>query len=157
MSSKWDGVRRALDRAHGDLFANQSRYEATFYSYDPGSYDPNSGEMTGDTRQQIDTAYVERVPPSIDTTVDTDGTNFSWDTTIRFPLGSGSAYGDGDYGSGLYSADLDSALVPLGEDNRRPTEVELKDDTDTDPIVYELHGYKVEEGSGMLMCRLVEQ
>jgi len=45
--------------------------------------------MSGQTRDNIGTIQVEVVPPGMDTTVDTDGTDFDWDTTIRFPRSQG--------------------------------------------------------------------
>jgi phage baseplate assembly protein gpV len=45
----------------------------------------------------------------------------------------------------------------LGEDNQKPTEVELADDVTDSTETYELHSYREERGSGMVMCRLVEQ
>jgi len=136
--SKWDRFRGSVERVHEDLF--ESEFTATFYNYSGGSYDPNEGKITGESRTQVGTENVEIVPPAIDSTVRVDGTSFSWDTSIRFPE----------------TDAIISELVPLGEDNERPTEVELSepvDGTDT----FELQGYSFEKGSGMIMARLTEQ
>lgn len=141
--TKWDSVRRSFDRAHSDLFS-RSEYQATFYNYpDPttGDYDPNTGEIDEGSRSQFAQFHVEFVPPGMDTTVDVDGTSFSWDSSIRFPQDKVS---QGD-------------LVPLGEDNERPTEVDLSDPNDANATTYQLHGYTTEQGSQMYMCRLIEQ
>jgi len=139
MSDKWDRFQDSVERQHDNLFG-QSEYTATFYNYSGGSYDPNEGTVTGESRTQAGTANVEIVPPAIDSTVRVEGTSFSWDTSIRFPE----------------TDDIISELVPLGEDNERPTEVEI--DEPVDGIdTFELHGYKFEKGSGMIMARLVEQ
>lgn len=135
--SKWNQVRSSLGRAHDDLF--DSDYTATFHNHTGGTYD--SGEITGETRDQIGQTSVELVPPAMDTTVDTEGTSFSWDTSIRFPD----------------SVGFLGKLTPLGEDSEKPTEVEVSDPVGSDATVYELHGYSTERGSGMIMARLVEQ
>lgn len=137
MPSQWDRFEQTIAREQDTGFDFPS---ATFYNYTTGTYDPDSGDMSGQTRTEVATETVEYVPPTIDTTVDVDGTSFSWDTSIRF-------------------ADTDGVandLVPLGEDSEQPTEVELVDTADGGTTTYELHGYSVEEGSGMIMCRLVE-
>lgn len=138
--SKFDRVRSSFSRAHDGLFDGQSRYEVTLYNYDSGSYDPNTGEVTGESRTNIGSADIEIVPPAIDSTVRTDGTSFSWDTSARLPEDDAPV----------------SDFIPLGEDNERPTEVELTDTVEDDTTVYQLHGYKPEYGSGMVMLRLVE-
>ncbi len=109
MPSKWNRVRGSLGRAHDDLFED-TEYQAEFYNHSGGSYNPDTGQIEGDTRSKIGSTTVELVPPAMDTTVETDGTSMSWDTSIRSSL-----------------------------------------------TVYELHGYSIERGSGMVMCRLVEQ
>lgn len=135
---KFDMARDAFDRAHDDLF-NDDDYTATFFNHTGGTYD--SGEVTGETRSSIGTTSVELVPPSIDSTVETDGTSFSWTTSIRFPVDEGFV----------------DELTPLGVDSDRPTEVEVTDEVDGSTTVFELHGYRVESGSGMVLCRLTEQ
>jgi len=47
-------------------------------------------------------------------------------------------------------------LIPLGEENREPTEVEITDLKNNDTERFELHSYRLEFGSGMLMCRLMD-
>jgi len=140
MAGQHDRFRQRLDLRHGGLFSD-TRYEAEFFNYSGGSYDPDRGEVTGETRSSIGTAQIELVPPGMDTTVDVDGSSFSWDTSIRLPTDTG----------------LVSDFVPLGEANERPTEVEISDQVEGDTDTYELHGYSEERGSGMVMCRLVEQ
>jgi len=140
MPNKWNRFQDAADRAHQDLFF-ASEYTATFYNRDSGSYDPDEGKMIGQSRSQLASFDVEVVPPAQDTTVDVDGTNLDFTTSIRFPQGE------------LSTGDL----IPLGEDNRRPTEVEISNPQESDADIYELHGYSYEKGSEMLMCRLVEQ
>jgi len=140
MTTQNDRFRETLAREHDDVFGD-SRYEAEFFNYSGGSYDPDRGEVTGETRSSIGTAQVELVPPATDTTVDVDGTSFSWDTSIRLPTDTG----------------LVSDFVPLGVDNERPTEVEISDQVEDDTDTYELHAHSEERGSGMVMCRLVEQ
>jgi len=129
----------SFERAHSDLFG-PSTYVADFYNYSGGSYDPNSGNITGSSRSSFATENVEITPPGMDTTVETDGTDLEWDTSIRFPL----------------DTTITGNLVPLGED-KQPTEVEISDDESSDTTVYELHGYTVEKGSAMVQCRLIEQ
>jgi len=138
-----DTHRRAMHRAHDDLFQS-TRYDAEFFNYpDPGAgdYDPDEGTIDEGSRSSEGTFNVEIVPPSQDSSVDTDGTSFSWDTSIRF-------------------ADDESIvgkLTPLGEDNERPTEVDITDQQTSSSVTYELHSYTTEIGSGFIMCRLVEQ
>jgi len=139
MSDKWDRFQDSVERQHDNLFG-QSEYTATFYNYSSGSYDPNEGRVTGESRTQVGTANVEIVPPAIDSTVRIEGTSFSWDLSIRFPE----------------TDNIISELVPLGEDNERPTEVEIDEAVDG-VDTFELHGYSFEKGSGMIMARLVEQ
>jgi len=141
--TKYDKVRETFTRAHNNLFGG-SRYEATFFNYpDPGDgdYDPDTGEISEGSRSSFGTENIEIVSPSQDSSVDVDGTNFSWDTSIRFPQT------DGIVGS----------LTTLGEDNKRPTEVEITDQEDNSTVAYELHSYTTEIGSGFIMARLVEQ
>lgn len=138
--SKWDDFRLTTSRLHSDFF-DQTRYQAEFFDYTTGTYDPNTGSMSGQSRSSITTEDVELVPPSQDSSVDVDGTNFSWTTSIRFPESDG----------------ITGQLTPLGEDGERPTEVELTDQQDGGTDVYELHSYTTEVGSGLIMCRLVEQ
>jgi len=198
MPSKWNRFQDAVDRAHQDLFF-ASEYTATFYNRDSGSYDPDEGTMTGQSRSVIAEVDVEYVPPGMDTTVDVDGTNFDWTTSIRFPQsqdtlvvradqtipsGVSEIFDSVTVDSGetltvngtLYTPSLTingtvnnqnnivvtnttliKALTPLGVDNERPTEVELSDPNESDATIYELHGYSLEQGSAMVMCRLVEQ
>jgi len=200
-----DTHRRAFGRVHNDLFSG-GRYSAELYNYpDPsaGDYDPDTGTITDGSRQTLGTHIVEIVPPNMDTTVDTDGTNLSWDTSIRFPFArqdltveSGETYtvesGDTEeynaitvesnatlkvdgtlvgYGTLTVNGTLDNngtvvtwsdgtfgeTIRTLGDDNKRPTEVEITDEVGNDTTVYELHGYQEEKGNGMIMCRLVEQ
>jgi len=136
MPTKWDSFRSSVKRLGEDF----DFPTATFYNYTTGTYDPDSGDMSGQTRTEVATETVEYVPPTMDTTVDVDGTSFSWDTSIRFADSDGVA----------------DDLKPLGEDNDKPTEVEIPDTSDGSTTVYQLHGYSIEEGSGMIMCRLVE-
>jgi len=140
MPDKNDRVRASFARAHNDLFSG-TRYEATFYDYTTGSYDPDTGGKTGETRQELGTENVEIVPPGQDTTIENDGTSFSWTTSIRFPE----------------SQSIVGQLTPLGEDSERPTEVELTDQQSGETEVFELHSYTTEIGSGLIMCRLAEQ
>jgi len=135
----YDTHRRAFDRAHDDLFPGD-RYDVAFYNYNSGSYDPDTGEMTGQSRSSIATTNIELVPPAMDTTVSIDGTNFSWDTSARLPEDDAPV----------------SDFVPLGEDNEKPTELDITDTTNNDIDTYQLHGYSPERGSGFVMLRLVE-
>jgi len=135
-----DTHRRVFNRLHEDLFSG-SRYDAEFFNYSGGSYDPSSGDITGESRNSIGTVNVEIVPPSMDSGVDVDGTSFSWDTSIRFPQ----------------DESIVGSLTPLGADNDRPTEVEVTNQEDNSTEVFELHSYTTELGSGMIMARLVEQ
>lgn len=134
-----DTHRRAFRRAHDDLFSGDT-YNAEFFNYSGGTWDPDADEITGESRSSIGTKQVEIVPPAMDTTVDVDGTSFSWDTSIRL--------------------ESDTSLVanfkPLGDDSDRPTEVEVDEGIENGTTKYQLHGYKEERGSGMVMCRLVE-
>jgi len=137
-SSKWNKCRDTFSRAHEDLF--EPNYDAEFYNYTGGTWDPDADEFTGESRDSIGTSNVEIVPPAIDSTVRTEGTSFSWDTSIRLPLD------DAPVGS----------FVPLGEDGQRPTEVEITDNVENKTETYELHGFSEERGSGFVMCRIVE-
>jgi len=141
MPSKHDLTRATLTRLHGDVFGQDSRYSAEFFNYSAGSYNPDTGEVEGATQTSIGTTNIEFVPPRMDTTVDVDGTSFSWDTSARLP--------ESDVPVGEF--------VPLGADNRKPTEVAITDPTTDETDMYELHGYSPERGSGMVMVRLVEQ
>jgi len=138
--SKWDRVQSSFERAHDDLFQNDE-YEATFYNYSGGSWDPDADAFTGESRSSFLTTQIEIVPPGMDTTVDVDGTSVSFDTSIRLPADDVST----------------DAFVPLGDDNEKPTEVVISDPQSAEDDLYELHGYSYEKGSDMLMCRLVEQ
>lgn len=129
-----------MARAHDDLFET-ARYTASFFNYSTGTYDPDSDEMTGQTRSQIGSANVEIVPPGQDTTVDSDGTSFDWTTSIRFPQ----------------SESFVSNLTPLGVDSTKPTEVEITDQVENNTDTFELHSYTTELGSGFVMARLVEK
>lgn len=200
--SKFDRVRDSFGRGHADLFSD-TRYEAEFFNYSGGSYDPDKGEIVNEGRVSIGTKNVEIVPPAMDTTVRQDGTSFSFDTSIRFPIetnnltvadgesvtisaGDTDEYATVTVESGgtltvdgtlivydtltdngtvdvngtltiLNASNFTSALDTLGEDNERPTEVEISDEVDNSTETFELHGYSFEKGSGMVMCRLVEQ
>jgi len=193
--------RQTAARYHDDLF--DSDFSATFFDYDGGAYDPDKGKITGETRSKLISLTVEITPPGIDSTVDTDGTNLSFDTSIRFPLSDTSKTYDTDttIASGVTkryssitvqngvtltvngtlltgtatingtikingtlitvgSSGVDpfaTSLRPLGDDNERPTEVEISNPKTGNNDTYELHSYKYEKGSGMVMCRLVEQ
>jgi len=197
-------VRRTFERAHGDLFTGE-RYQAEFFNYSAGSYNPDTGDIEGSTRSSIGTEDVEYVPPSIDTSVRVGGTSFSWDTSIRLvvptqelivsggetvtiasdttevfttvtveangtleingTLITKSVTADGtiDTNGTLTLVDTTATnpfialLTPLGEDGEKPTEIELTDQVEGTTTTYELHGYNNEVGSGMIMCRLVEQ
>lgn len=129
-----------FDRKHTDLFGDNV-YDATFYNYSGGSYDPDEGQITGESRSSFATIQVEYVTPGMDTSVDVDGNSFSWDSSIRFPQDEISQ----------------DDLTPLDEDSERPTEVELSDPQESDATLYELHGYTIEQGSAFYMCRLIEQ
>lgn len=136
-----DRHQRVFARKHDRLFG-ESEYSADFYNYSDGSYDPDTGEMTSQTRSSFATDVpVEIVPPAIDSSVDVEGTTFSWDTSLRVPEGSG----------------VVGSLIPYGEDSDRPTEIEITDTEDNELDVYELQGYKYELGSGFIMLRVVEQ
>lgn len=154
--SKWDRARGTFNRAHDDLF--DGSYDAEFFNHSQGTYDPNTGEMTGQTRSSLGTRQVEIVPPAMDSTVDVDGTSFSWDTSIRFPQSEDfdSSWGT-NWGTNWGGDTLISNIIPLGDDNRQPTEIEISEPGDSNPGTFELHSYAFEKGSGMVMCRLVEQ
>lgn len=139
MPSKWDRTRGTFGRIHSDLF-DSTPYDCEFFNYSAGTYDPAEGEITGQTRSSIGTIQVEIVPPTMDTSVENEGTSLDWDTSIRFP-----------------ESDKPGDLVPLGVDNDRPTEIEITDPEENTTDTFELHGYTYEKGSGMFMCRLVEQ
>lgn len=137
MTTQWERYSERLALEH------RTSWEfpiATFYNYSEGTYDPDEGEMTGQTRSSIGEYDVELLPPQADSSVDEAGTSLSFDTSIRFPIEDGG---------------LADQLVPLGEDSEKPTEVEVegRDGTQT----YELHTYSKEYADQMLMCRLVEK
>jgi len=137
MTTQNERFREALERGHSDLF-DESRYEAEFFNLSAGTYD--SGEVVGQTRSSIGTTNVEIVPPETDTTIETDGTGLSFATSIRLPEDVG----------------LIEDLIPPGEDNRSPTEVEIQDTVDNSTELYQLHAYSDERGSGFVMIRLEE-
>jgi len=137
MSDKWDSVQNAFKRTHRDLFSGAG-YSVEFFSYTNGTYD--SGEITGKTRESVGTAQVEIVPPESDTTIDIEGTNLSFSTSIRLPL------------EDAPLADIDWP----GEDVKKPSEVEISDSVDNSTEVYQANGYSEEQGSGFVMIRLEE-
>lgn len=139
MTSQNDMLRGTLDRVHNDVFSG-GRYAASFYNYNGGSWDPDADEVTGETRDLVGSVSVELVPPGMDSTIETDGTETTWTTSIRFPE----------------DESVVGSLVTLGEDSEKPTEVELTDQEDDSTAVFELHSYTTEVGSGMVLCRLVE-
>jgi hypothetical protein len=134
----WDQVRESFERAHSNLF--DADYIAEFINTSQGTRDNKTDTFSGETETTIGEIEVEQVPPAMDTTVRETGTSFSWDTSIRFP-----------------EEDKPGELKTLGDDNQRPTLVKLTDTVDGGTDEYELHGYSWEKGSGMIMCRLVEQ
>jgi len=154
--SKFDRVRSSFERAHDDLF--DAPFDAEFINTTQGSYDPNTGEITGSTEATVATLSVEIVPPAMDTTVDVDGTSQSWDTSIRFPENVEDIDGWGfDWGNDWGGERLIDVITPLGADSKQPTIVKITDMQDNDTDRFELHGYSYEKGSGMVMCRLVEE
>jgi len=200
----FDRVRRTFERAHGDLFTG-SRYQAEFYDYSGGTYNPDTGDIEGSTRSSIGTEDVEYIPPSIDTSVRVGGTSFSWDTSIRLTVPTQPLVVSGGETVTIESDTTDvfssvtvetngtleingtlitksvtdngtidtngtltavnttaenpflALLTPLGVDGEKPTEIELTDQVKGETETYELHGYNNEVGSGMILCRLVEQ
>jgi len=136
--SKWNDFRSTVGRIHDDLF--DSRFSAEFFNYSAGTWDPDNDEMTGETRSSIGTANAEIVPPAQDSTIDLQGTDIDWSTSIRFPE----------------DESITSSFKPLGVDNERPTEVEITDHKDDSTTTFELHSYTTEIGSGLIMCRLVD-
>ena len=135
--SQWDSVRRTFERAHSDLFES-TLYDAEFFSYTDGTYD--SGEITGKTRESVGTANVELVPPATDTTIDIEGTDLSFSTSIRAPK------------DDLPLSDIDFP----GDDVKTPSEIEIADTVDSSTETYQAHAYSEEKGSGMVMIRLEE-
>jgi len=168
--SKFDRVRGSFERAHDDLFPSTT-YDAEFINTTQGTRSNVDDSYSGESETSLGTIQVEIVPPAMDTTVRETGTSFSWDTSIRFPLSSFTSDEDsgGTYSGttgGTYSGTtgltysskiIDDELIPLGDDNQKPTRVEIVDPEDSKVDAYELHGYSYEKGSGMLMCRLVEK
>jgi len=138
--SKWDMVRDSFERAHADLF-DGARYEAEFYNYTQGQADFQNDEVlhTRDS-DPFATEDVEIVPPAQDSTVELEGTSFGWSTSIRLPESDAAV----------------SEFKPYGEDNQKPTEVEITDQKDDSTEVYQLQSYTTELGSGMIMIRLTE-
>jgi len=136
--SKNDRIRGTFSRLHDSLFDGD--YTAEFINTSQGTRSNLDDSYSGEQQNSLGTIEVEIVPPSIDSTVRQEGTSFSWDTSIRFP-----------------ESDKPGELKPLGEDNERPTIVEITDPEDGGIDGFELHGYKYEKGSGMIMCRLIEQ
>lgn len=139
MPNQNDRVRGTFERVHSDLF-DSTPYDAEFINTSQGTRDNLTDSYSDETETSLGTIQVEIVPPAIDSTVRSEGTSFSWDTSIRFPVD-----------------DKPGELKPLGEDNEKPTVVEITDPEDSGIDEYELHGYSYEKGSGMLMCRLVER
>ena len=105
-----------------------------------GTRDNANDTFTGESETSLGTIQVEIVPPAMYTTAWETGTSSSWATSILFPVD-----------------DKPGELKPLGEDNEKPTVVEITDPEDSGIDEYELHGYSYEKGRGMLMCRLVEK
>jgi len=135
--SKWDSVRGSFSRAHGDLFGD-TRYIGELFNYSSGTYNPDTGDIEGENKSSIGTANVEIVPPAQDSTVDLQGNDYDWSTSIRFPE----------------SEAVTSEFQPLGTENERPTEVEITDQKNDTTETFELHSYTTEIGSGFIMCRL---
>jgi len=134
-----DRARQRLSRVHDELFPGE-RQEAEFFNYDAGTWNPDADEITGQGRTSIGTVTVEIVPPAQDTSVDVQGTDISWSTSIRFPE----------------DKSIVGSLKPLGVDNEQPTEVEITDQQNDETETFQLHSYTTEIGSGMIMCRLQE-
>lgn len=128
----------AITRAHNDLF-QQEEYQATFYTYTAGTYDPSTGEVTGATRSELTTAHVEIVPPEVDTTVDLDGSDVDFTTSLQFP-------------KSLFDV---TQLDYLGSE-KTPSEVEVGDDVEGDTTTYQVQGYHEKRGSGLVLLRVVE-
>jgi hypothetical protein len=129
--SKWDRVRGTFDRAHADF----EFPTATFENYENSVYNPNTGEVDG-TWATIGSIDVEFVPPSVDATINTEGTGLDFDTSIRMP-----------------ENDLDELTGPInvyGENAEYPTRVTVEG------TKYEVQGNPPEHGSGMTMLRLTE-
>lgn len=135
--SKWNRVRGSFKRAHNDLF--EPNYSAEFFEYTDGTY--SAGEISGQTRESVGTTNVEIVPPATDTTIDREGTDLSFSTSIRFP--------DTD-------SIIDSLTFP-GDGVDKPGEVEIQDDVAGEVEIYQLHAYSEERGSGFVMIRLEEK
>jgi len=197
-----DRARQRLSRVHDELFPGEQQ-QAEFFNHTGGSWNPEADEITAESRTSIGTITVEIVPPAIDSTVQIDGTSFSWDTSIRFPIvaetltvksgkthtvpadtteqystviiesdatltvnGSLLVY-DSITNNGtvddngtitiLGNDDFGSSLIPLGEDGKRPTEIEIVDNIANETEVYQLYGFTEERGSGFIMCRIVEK
>jgi hypothetical protein len=192
MTSQWD---RYSDRLALEHRTSWDFPRATFFNYTTGEYDPDTGDMTGQDRELIGELDVELLPPQADSSVEVDGTDLSFDTSIRFPIGSGDlTVGAGETvtiaagetqtydtvtvdgtlnvngtliaevvtGSGTVnggnvialSGEFATIFTALGEDNRKPSEVEVEGRGETQ--TYELHTYSKEYADQMLMCRLVE-
>jgi len=138
--NKHDLTRAAFNRVHGDLFGQEARYVAEFYNYSAGDYNPDTGQLEGETKSLTGSANVETVPPAQDSTISIErGSDVDWSTSIRFPE----------------QTEITSEFKPLGVDNERPTEVEITDQKTDTTETFELHSYTTEIGSGMIMCRLM--
>lgn len=131
--SKWDQFRATAERAHAEF----EFPEATFENWGGATYNPDTGQMEGGEWTDIGTAEVEFVPPSVDSTVSTEGgTDLAFDTSLRLP--------DDDLEA------LDEDVVPYGEDAEKPTRVTVQGTT------YEVQSNAPEHGSGMILLRVAE-
>jgi len=137
--SHWNQVRDTFERAHDGLF-DSTRYDATFINTSQGTWDPDNDTMTGESETTIGTVNVEIVPPSQDESIDLQGTDFDWATSIRFPE----------------DKSIVGSLKGLGVDNEQPTQVQITDQQNDETETFQLHSYTTEIGSGMIMCRLQE-
>jgi len=149
--SKWDRVRGSMARAHNDLF--DSRYEVTFYNYSAGDYNPDTGQLENETKSSIGSATVEIVPPAQDSTIDLQGTDIDFTTSFRVPIAD---LGESAWGTNWGTNWGGKPFYPLGEDNNRPTEIEITEQTMGETQTFELQSYSTEYGSGMVMLRVVD-
>ena len=145
MPDKWDRVRDSFERSHADF----GFPEAVLENYNGASYNPDTGQMEDGSWVEAATIDVEKVPPSVDSSVSVEsGTSLDFDTSLRFPGSLLDGYSEPAYGVEPYG---DPSLIVYGEDAEKPTRVTVQD------VTYEVQGAPEEHGSGMIMLRVTEK
>lgn len=132
MPDQWDRFQASVEQMHRDFGFT----DCQFLNFNETGVD--KGQPTGDY-QPIGTIPCEFVPPSADSTVDTEGTHLGFTTSVN--------------ALEVDLATLDEAIDPYGEDSQKPTRV--VPDVDFE-VTYEVQAPIVHVGSGIRKLRLTE-